>query len=140
MKIISWILRIISAFIMLQTLYFKFTGAPESVHLFTLIGQEPVGRIGAGVMELIASILILIPKTKVIGAGLGIGLMSVAIFFHITKVGIVDASGSALLFIYAVTVFVCCAILLAMHFKDLKKFLSKKNKKRISILVFPLSL
>ena len=128
MKIISWILRIISALIMLQTLYFKFTGAPESVHLFTLLDMEPCGRISTGVMELIASILILIPKTKIIGAGLGMGLMSGAIFFHLTKVGIVDESGSALLFIYAVTVFVSCGILAAMHFKELKNFRFGRRK------------
>jgi len=127
MKIFSWILRIVAAVIMLQTLYFKFTGQPESIALFTLIRMEPWGRIGTGAMELIASILILTPKTKVLGAGLGLGLMAGALFFHLTKVGIVDATGSALLFTYALVVFVSCAILLAMHFKDLKNFLPKKK-------------
>ena len=126
MKIVSWILRIVSAAIMAQTLYFKFTGAPESVELFTLIGMEPWGRIGTGVMELIASVLLLVPRTKVMGALLGLGLMSGAIFFHITKVGI-DEGGTPLLFIYAVVVFVCCAILLAMHFKEFKKFIPVKR-------------
>ncbi len=111
---------------MLQTLFFKFTGASESVHLFTLLGMEPWGRIGTGLMELIASILILAPKTKTIGAILGLGLMSGAIFFHITKVGIVE-DGSALLFTYAVVVFISCAILLAIHFKELRKFLPGKK-------------
>lgn len=132
MKIISWTLSIISALIMLQTLFFKFTGADESVKLFTLLGIEPWGRIGTGVMELIASILLLIPKTRVVGAGMGIGLMSGAIFFHLTKVGIYDESGSPLLFIYAVIVFICCIILSAMHFKDLKNFVPKKNKGTLS--------
>ena len=112
---------------MAQTLYFKFLPTTESMNLFTLLGMEPWGRIGTGVMELIASILILIPRTKVIGAGLGLGLMSGAIFFHITKVGIVE-EGSPLLFIYACTVFVSCAILLAIHFKDLKSLLPKRNR------------
>lgn len=128
MKVISWILRIISALIMSQTLYYKFSAVQESVNLFTLLGMEPWGRIGTGVMELIASILLLIPKTKIIGAGLGLGLMSGALFLHFTKIGIFDAAGSPLLFIYAATVFVCCAILLAIHFKELKKFLPKKNR------------
>lgn len=127
MKIVSWILRIVSALIMLQTLYFKFTAQPESVALFTLIGMEPWGRIGTGIMELIASILILVPKTKVIGAGLGLGLMAGALFFHVTKVGIVDATGSALLFTYAMVVFVSCVVLLVIHFYELKRFLPKKN-------------
>ena len=127
MKFFSWILRIISALIMSQTLYFKFTAAQESVELFTLLGMEPWGRIGVGVMELIASVLLLIPKTKVIGAALGIGLMSGAIFFHLTKVGI-NQGGSPLLFIYAVAVFTSCAILLAVHFKELKRFIPGKNQ------------
>jgi putative oxidoreductase len=47
-NIISWGLRIIAAVILLQTLYFKFTGHPESIALFTKLGMEPWGRIGTG--------------------------------------------------------------------------------------------
>ena len=126
MKIISWILRIVSAGIMSQTLYYKFSGAEESVELFTLLGMEPWGRIGTGIMELIASVLLIIPKTKTIGAGLGLGLMAGAIFFHLTKVGI-EEDGTPLLFVYALVVFISCAILLAMHFKELKNFLPGKK-------------
>ncbi|MFZ6000324.1 MAG: DoxX family membrane protein, partial [Bacteroidota bacterium] len=68
MKIIVWIARLVAAFIMVQTLYFKFTGAPESVEIFTTVGMEPWGRIGVGVMELIASVLILIPAVSWWGA------------------------------------------------------------------------
>src|SRR5687768_5878985 len=127
MKILSWILRLVSAAIMAQTLYYKFSGAQESIELFTLLGMEPWGRIGTGVMELIASVLLIIPKTKTIGALLGLGLMSGAIFFHLTKVGIAE-EGTPLLFIYAVVVFVSCAILLAIHFKELKNCLPGRNK------------
>jgi hypothetical protein len=127
MKVISWILRIVSAAIMAQTLYYKFSGAQESVELFTLLGMEPWGRIGTGVMELIASILLIVPRTKVIGALLGVGLMSGAIFFHITKVGI-NEGGTPLLFIYAVIVFISCAILLAIHIKEFKKFIPGKRQ------------
>ena len=67
-NIIHWILRIIAAVILLQTLYFKFTGQPESVTLFTTLGMEPWGRIGTGIFELIGSILILIPRTTLPGA------------------------------------------------------------------------
>lgn len=109
-NIILWIFRILAALIMLQTLYFKFTGQPESVHLFTTLGMEPWGRIGIGVMELIASILILYPRTTPYGALLGAGLMSGAIFFHLTRLGI-KWDGDYTLFTYAVIVFVCCAVL-----------------------------
>jgi uncharacterized membrane protein YphA (DoxX/SURF4 family) len=109
-SIFIWALRLLAAVIMLQTLYFKFTGHEQSVALFTQLGMEPWGRIGTGVLELIASILILYPRTTGWGAGLGLGLMSGAIFFHLTKLGIVFG-GDAVLFIYAVIVFVCCLIL-----------------------------
>ena len=108
--IFTWILRLLAAVIMIQTLYFKFTAHEQSVALFTQLGMEPWGRIGTGVLELIASILILYPRTTGWGAGLGLGLMGGAIFFHLTKLGIVFA-GDAVLFIYAVTAFVCCLIL-----------------------------
>ena len=77
--IISWLLRLIAAVILLQTLYFKFSAHPESVELFTKLGVEPWGRIGTGVIELITGILLIIPATGFIGAFLGGGLMSGAI-------------------------------------------------------------
>ena len=110
-NIILWVLRILSALILLQTLYFKFTAAPESVYIFTRLGMEPVGRIGIGIGELIASILILIPATTAFGAVIGLGLMSGAIFFHLTKLGIVVKDDGGQLFIYAVLVFISCSIL-----------------------------
>ncbi|NNV57586.1 DoxX family protein [Limnovirga soli] len=123
-----WILRLLAAAIMLQTLYFKFTAHPQSVKLFTELGLEPYGRIGIGIMELIASILILYPKTTGIGAVLGIGLMSGAIFFHLTVLGIVF-DGDAILFTYAVIVFACCAALAFIYLKDILKLLPFKLKK-----------
>lgn len=86
--ILSWALRIVAALILLQTLYFKFTGHRESVELFTKLGVEPWGRIGTGVIELIASILLLIPSAVFVGAFLGIGLMAGAIVSHLTVIGI----------------------------------------------------
>lgn len=121
-NIFTWLLRIIAAVIMLQTLYFKFTAKPESVQLFTQLGMEPWGRIGTGVGELIASILILIPRTTLIGAGMGVGLMSGAIFFHLTKLGIYFG-GDAVLFSYAVICFVCCAVLVIIYRKNIPQLL-----------------
>jgi uncharacterized membrane protein YphA (DoxX/SURF4 family) len=109
-NIFIWVLRLVAAVIMIQTLYFKFTGHPQSVALFTQLGMEPWGRIGTGVMELIASLLILYPRTTGWGAALGMGLMGGALFFHLTKLGIVF-DGDAVLFIYALITFVCCLIL-----------------------------
>ncbi len=115
---LSWLLRIVAAVIMLQSLYFKFTMQPVSVHLFTILGMEPWGRIGTGILELIASILILVPRTTGWGAALGTGLMAGALFFHFTKLGIVF-EGDIVLFLYALIAFVCCFALLIIYRKPL---------------------
>ena len=111
LAIVFWILRVLAALIMLQTLYFKFSAAEESVYIFSQLGMEPWGRIGTGIAELIASILILIPRTTPIGALLGMGVMSGALFFHLTKLGIVVKDDHGQLFIYALLVFISCLIL-----------------------------
>jgi putative oxidoreductase len=117
----SWLLRGTAAIILLQTLFFKFTGAKESVYIFTTLGMEPWGRIGSGLAELIASILLLLPSTVVFGAILSVGVLSGAIFFHLTKLGIslplVDDHGE--LFTLAVVVLVCSAVVLIMHRDEL---------------------
>lgn len=120
-SILVWLLRILAAVIMLQTLYFKFTGHEQSVALFTKLGMEPWGRIGTGVFELIASILILYPRTTGWGALLGLGLMSGAIFFHLTKLGIY-VDGDAILFIYALVTFICCLVLAIIYRNQILKF------------------
>ncbi|MEQ8417994.1 MAG: DoxX family protein [Imperialibacter sp.] len=99
------VLRILAAFIMLQTLYFKFTGAPESIFIFSTIGMEPWGRYMVGSMELVASVLLLIPKIYWLGGLLGMGLMAGALFFHAVFLGIEVQGDGGLLFAYAVIVF-----------------------------------
>src|ERR1700754_4332788 len=111
LNILFWSLRLLAAIIMLQTLFFKFSGAEESVYIFSRLGIEPWGRIGTGIAELIASILILIPRTTPLGALLGLGIMSGALFFHLAKLGIVVRDDHGQLFIYALLVFVSCLIL-----------------------------
>ncbi len=114
-KAAIWLLRLVAAVIMLQTLFFKFTASEESVYIFTQTGMEPWGRIASGVVELIASILLLIPRTTWIGALLGIGVMSGALFFHLTVLGIEVQGDGGLLFVYALVVFIICAILLLVN-------------------------
>jgi uncharacterized membrane protein YphA (DoxX/SURF4 family) len=104
--ILFWIARIIAAIILLQTLFFKFSGAQESVELFSKLGAEPWGRIGTGVIELIASVLILIPATVWLGSVLALGLMAGAIASHILVIGVMRDDGGQL-FLYAIIVFVC---------------------------------
>ena len=115
----TWVLRLLAAFILLQTLFFKFTAAEESVYIFTQIGMEPWGRIGIGIMELIAALLILYPKTTPYGALLAIGLMAGAIFFHLTKLGVVVKNDGGQLFVYALIVLVSSAILLVIFRQQL---------------------
>ena len=115
--IASWALRAIAAVILLQTLFFKFTGAKESVYIFTTLGLEPWGRIGSGAVELIASILLLRPRTVVFGAALSLAVISGAIVSHLTKLGVtLPAVGdSGELFALAIVVFVCSLGVLALH-------------------------
>ena len=117
-SIAPWILRLIAAVIMLQTLYFKFTGADESVYIFSQLGMEPWGRIGTGILELIASALILYPKTTFIGSVLAAGLMLGAIGAHITKLGIEVKNDGGQLFIYALLVLVSSMTLTVIHRHD----------------------
>lgn len=99
-----WAARLVAAVIMLQTLYFKFLGQPESIYIFSTLGVEPWGRIGSGIVELIASTLILIPRTSWIGAGLGLGVMAGAILAHLTILGIAVQGDGGYLFFLAVAV------------------------------------
>jgi hypothetical protein len=111
----SWAARIAAAAILLQTLFFKFTGAPESVYIFTTVGQEPWGRYGSGVVELIASVLLFVPGRTALGAALALGVMSGAIFFHLTKLGIVVQGDGGLLFALALVVWTAAAFLVWLH-------------------------
>jgi putative oxidoreductase len=114
-NVISWIARIIAAIILVQTLFFKFTAAPESVYIFTRVGAEPWGRIGSGVLELIAAILLLIPRWSWLGSVLAIGLMVGAIGAHLTLLGIAVQGDRGLLFGLAWAVLVTAAINLFLH-------------------------
>ncbi len=103
---LSWLLQIVVAIILLQTLFFKFTGAEESIYIFSTLGLEPWGRYASGVAELIASILLLVPGYAPFGALLSLVVISGAIVSHLTKLGIEVKGDGGLLFGLAVTVFI----------------------------------
>lgn len=107
-----WIVKLVAVVILVQTLYFKFTAADESVYIFSTLGIEPFGRIGSGIVELIASILLLIPRTTLLGALLGLGTMLGAIFSHLFVLGIEVKGDGGTLFTLAVVTFLCCLILI----------------------------
>lgn len=103
-RTVSWVLQVVVALILAQTLFFKFTAAPESVYIFQTLGMEPWGRIGSGVAELIAVVLMMMPRTVVFGAGLALGVITGAVMSHLTKLGIVVQDDGGLLFGLAVVV------------------------------------
>jgi len=108
-------LRIVAAVIMLQTLYFKFTAQPESIYIFSTVGVEPWGRILTGVAELIASVMLLTPRTVVFGALLTIMIMAGALATHLLILGIEVKGDHGQLFAYACTAFGCASLLLILH-------------------------
>jgi hypothetical protein len=112
---VSWALQVLVAVILLQTLFFKFTGAEESVYIFTKVGAEPWGRIGSGVLELIAAAMLLTPALVAYGAILTVGLMSGAILSHLTILGIDVKGDGGLLFGLAVTCFIGSLVVLAVR-------------------------
>jgi predicted membrane protein len=119
------ILRILTALIFLQTLYFKFTASPESVFIFSTLGMEPYGRIGSGVAELIAAGLLLLPSTVIYGAIFSIGIISGAILSHLTLLGIVVMDDGGLLFSLALLVFLFSSSILFLKKEELVQLVNQ---------------
>ena len=129
MLILSWVCRVAAAIILLQTLFFKFTAAPESVYIFTKLGTfvhgyvpfapigavEVWGRIGSGIMELIAAVLLLTPRFVWAGAVLAMAATGGAIASHLTFLGVEVQGDKGLLFLLAIVVFATSAVALYLH-------------------------
>jgi len=118
-KLIYWIPRVLASVILIQTLYFKFTGAEVSKYIFTQMGMEPWGRYGTGVFELIAGILLLMPSRSVWGAFLAMGVITGAIFSHLFVLGIEVMGDGGKVFYLALIVFACSAFILLQNKKDI---------------------
>lgn len=111
-KYLQLVLRLIVAIILLQTLRYKFLAHPDSVYIFSTLGLEPHGRIGIGIVELIASVLLLFKRSRWLGALLSVGLMAGAIFSHLTQLGIeVKGDGGTLFYMAVITWILSLAIL-----------------------------
>ncbi len=117
--IASWLCQLTAAVILGQTLFFKFTGAPESRYIFATLGVEPWGRIGTGVLELVAVALLLFPRTPALGAVLAMGLMGGAILGHLTKLGIEVQGDHGLLFTLALVTLVAAGIVALLRRREL---------------------
>lgn len=122
---LNWAARLLAALILFQTLFFKFTGAEESVYIFSVVGMEPWGRIGVGVMELIASILLIVTSTAWVGAGLALGLMLGAIGMHLTLLGIEVQGDGGYLFFLALVVALCSLYVLWVNKDRILNILEK---------------
>ena len=118
-KYLSIALRAIVAIILLQTLFFKFSAHEESVYIFSTIGLEPVGRVGSGIIELIASILLFVPRYVWAGAFLSLGAGVGASFFHLTSLGIVVKDDGGALFAMALVIVALSAIILWNYRKQI---------------------
>jgi hypothetical protein len=114
-SITSWACQILVSGILLQTLFFKFTGAEESVYIFRTLGMEPWGRYGSGVAELVASLLLLAPALAPLGALLVVGIMAGAILSHLTLLGIEVRGDGGLLFALAIVALLGALMVLAVR-------------------------
>lgn len=128
-SILFHIARLLAAVIMLQTLFFKFSASAESVYIFSTIGMEPWGRIGVGVAELIAAVLLVITRWSWLGALLGIGLMAGAVGMHLTLLGIEIMGDGGYLFALALLVLVCSALVLYLQRTHVQEFIQMLRSK-----------
>jgi putative oxidoreductase len=126
-NILYWSARLLAAIIMFQTLYFKFTGAEESKYIFGALGMEPWGRIGVGVVELIASVLLLITPLAWMGALLALGAMGGAIFFHLFILGVEVLGDGGYLFFLALIVAVCSSYVLLVNLEKIKMIIATRK-------------
>lgn len=122
--IASWVCRIIAAAIMIETLFFKFTGAPESIYIFSKMNLEPWWRYGQGIWELVASILLLMPRTVWAGGVLTLGAIGAAIVSHITVLGIEIQGDGGLLFSMAWTAFLSGTVATFLHRREIPGYVS----------------
>lgn len=118
-RVASWCAQLVVAVILLQTLYFKFTGAAESVYIFERLGLEPVGRIGSGLAELVAGILLLIPATAAAGALIALAVITGALVSHLLVLGIVVQDDGGTLFILALLVFAGSLLILWLRRREI---------------------
>lgn len=109
-RIVSWMSQLVAAAILGQTLFFKFSAAPEAVWIFTTLGVEPVGRIGTGVLELATVILLLVPRTAALGGLVAVGLMVGAILAHLAVLGVQVQGDGGTLFVLALVTAIAGAL------------------------------
>lgn len=128
-NLLSMGLQLLIAVIYLQTLYFKFMAHPDSVYIFSQLGAEPYGRIGLGVIELVTAVLILVPRTKIWGLMISLGIITGAIFSHLLVIGLNVQGDSGVLFGLAIVVLLATLLLLWMHQAEVQNLINQIFKK-----------
>lgn len=132
-QVLSLLLRLTVAIILLQTLYFKFTAHPDSVHIFSALGLEPYGRVGLGIVELITAILILVRRTMIVGMLISLGIIMGAVFSHLLVLGINVKNDGGGLFVLALVVLLSSSLFLFLHKTALMEFLKKITSGKMDI-------
>lgn len=136
-----WALCAYIAFVFVQSLFFKFTGAPESIFIFTTLREwsgislfEPAGRWIIGSAELVASILLFVPRVRIFGAALAIGIMTGAIYFHLfTPLGVDILGDHGELFTLACGVWLSGWIILALSRNDIRMWMARLGLQRVAL-------
>ncbi|MDA1260935.1 MAG: DoxX family protein [Planctomycetota bacterium] len=105
-----WLFQLAAAAILAQTLWFKFSSAPEAVHIFSTLGMEPWGRFLTASVEAVAVVLLLMPATAAIGGLVSVGTMSGALLSHFTVLGIEVQGDGGTMFALAWVVLACGAL------------------------------
>lgn len=124
---VSWLLQILAAVILLQTIYYKFTGAAESIYIFENAGLEPWGRYMSGIVELLAGLLLLLPGLNWLGAVLGLLVMTVALYVHLGVLGVEIMGDGGAMFYLATTVWICCLCVFWIRKPEIKRFFQKSS-------------
>ncbi|MES2255266.1 MAG: hypothetical protein V4559_09510 [Pseudomonadota bacterium] len=130
-KYVLWALSAYIAFVFVQSLFFKFTGSEESIYIFSTLRAwsgialfEPAGRWIIGTCELIASILLFVPRMRIFGAAMAIGIMTGALSFHLfTPLGVEILGDGGELFILACGVWISSWIILALSVNDIRAWI-----------------
>ena len=119
LRALDWMARLTAAAIMAQTLYFKFTAAPESVYIFETLGVEPAGRLLAGASELVAVALLLFPRTAGVGGAMTVGIMAGAVLSHLTILGVEVEDDGGTLFTLALVTLAAGTVTAWLHRREL---------------------
>jgi uncharacterized membrane protein YphA (DoxX/SURF4 family) len=130
--ILLWALSAYIALVFVQSLFFKFTGAPESIYIFSTLRDwsgiglfEPAGRWIIGLSELTASILLFVPRARIFGAALAIGIMTGAIFFHLfSPIGVVILGDGGELFTLACGVWISGWVILFLSRDEIRGWIN----------------